>query len=582
MCIVQRPHSEDSTGARPNMTSVFDFDDSINTVYNAKTAGKNLVTAKHEVLTKAGDFLFLAHSDREFALRCQMMEADIESAARRKMATVSDSKFKLVRALHEEWKIRHANCAQCNVADNLKESSVKLAKEEKAKEDYDKDGKLETSAEEHAGAVDRAIKKEKTKKKSSLQEKISSLKTRLASPMELDRTGPNRSVYTVGSRSIGPNEASALVNKYADRRADKPEMQGEAKAGRWAMIVKHDESGTPQTATLGRIGGSQLDGDAETSPLICTGNTHHGIAGGCTHDASDAFGGRHIGIQETTAVQHSGTLMPDVANRQEASVFAPSHRVYILPKEEHDKIENVMNTIATQGINESGITIPPFKREEEGRGKPIETFGRGSESENSGPGINTEMGKSHGVGKVSNFTIWPSDARFGHYENQTSGNRGKGEGTTELLESGPRDRKGSYSSNPNWGKIISGQEGKAGSGRVLPVATMLPDHEASDARKGMSGGLADGSSTPVGVTAKLRPVAWGNESDAPTFKFLQGAGKIKSVGEALRQKLVGFNTDRLQRVGNERIERAKTSPSARPSTKTQVGTEVLNKLLGKE
>ena len=65
MCIVQRPHSEDSTGARPNMTSVFDFDDSINTVYNAKTAGKNLVTAKHEVLTKAGDFLFLAHSDRE-------------------------------------------------------------------------------------------------------------------------------------------------------------------------------------------------------------------------------------------------------------------------------------------------------------------------------------------------------------------------------------------------------------------------------------------------------------------------------------------------------------------------------------
>ena len=162
MCIVQRPHSEDSTGARPNMTSVFDFDDSINTVYNAKTAGKNLVTAKHEVLTKAGDFLFLAHSDREFALRCQMMEADIESAARRKMATVSDSKFKLVRALHEEWKIRHANCAQCNVADNLKESSVKLAEEQKAKEDYDKDGKLETSAEEHAGAVDRAIKKEKT------------------------------------------------------------------------------------------------------------------------------------------------------------------------------------------------------------------------------------------------------------------------------------------------------------------------------------------------------------------------------------------------------------------------------------
>ena len=167
MCIVQRPHSEDSTGARPNMTSVFDFDDSINTVYNAKTAGKNLVTAKHEVLTKAGDFLFLAHSDREFALRCQMMEADIESAARRKMATVSDSKFKLVRALHEEWKIRHANCAQCNVADNLKESSVKLAKEEKAKEDKIKitmHQKLE-KRKDHDDEVKAKAKKE-TKKES--------------------------------------------------------------------------------------------------------------------------------------------------------------------------------------------------------------------------------------------------------------------------------------------------------------------------------------------------------------------------------------------------------------------------------
>ena len=583
MCIVQRPHSEDSTGARPNMTSVFDFDDSINTVYNAKTAGKNLVTAKHEVLTKAGDFLFLAHSDREFALRCQMMEADIESAARRKMATVSDSKFKLVRALHEEWKIRHANCAQCNVADNLKESSVKLAKEEKAKEDYDKDGKLETGAEEHAGAVDRAIKKEKAKKESSLQEKISNLKTRLASPFELDTTGPNRSVYTISSKAIGTKEASALVNKYADRRADKPEMQGEAKAGRWAMIVKHDESGTPQTATLGRIGGSQLDGDAETSPLICTGNTHHGIAGKCTHDASDAFGGRHIGIQETTAVPFAGTLMPDVANRQEGSLFAPSHRVYILPKEEHDKIEDTMNKISSNGVNYNGVVIPPFKREEEGRGKPIETFGRGSESANSGPGVNTEMGRSHSVGKVSNFTIWPSTADFGHYDNQKSEKRKKGEGTSEMLESGPRDRKGAWKTNPNWGKIIPGQEGKAGSGRVLPVATMLPEYNKDDAKKGMSGSLGDGTPAGIGVTPRLRPVAWGNESDAPTFKFLEGAGKIKSVGEALRQKLVGFNTDRLQRVGNERIERAKTSPSAKPSTKTQISSEILNMLSqGKE
>jgi len=97
------------------MSSMFDFDDSLNVAFNAKTAGKNLVTAKHEVLSKTGDFLFLAHSDREFALRCQMVEVDIESAALRKMANVSDSKSKLVRALHEEWKLRHANCA-CKTA----------------------------------------------------------------------------------------------------------------------------------------------------------------------------------------------------------------------------------------------------------------------------------------------------------------------------------------------------------------------------------------------------------------------------------------------------------------------------------
>ena len=98
------------------MTSMFDYDDSINIAYNAKMAGKNLVTAKHEVLGKTGDFLFLAHSDREFALRCQMAEADIESAALRKMANVSDSKAKLVRALHEEWKLRHTSCAMCKTA----------------------------------------------------------------------------------------------------------------------------------------------------------------------------------------------------------------------------------------------------------------------------------------------------------------------------------------------------------------------------------------------------------------------------------------------------------------------------------
>lgn len=427
------------------------------------------------------------------------------------------------------------------------------------------------------------------KKKSSLQDKIAGLKVRLAAPFEVDRTEPNRSVYTVSSPSIGPNEVSGLISKYADRRADRPEMQGETQAGRWAMVVKHDDEGKPVTATLGRIGGSKIGGDAETSPLVCTGNTHHGINGKCEHSPDDAFGGRHIAVQETTAVPYSGTLMPDVANRREGSIFAPSHRVYVLPQEEHDKIEDTMNTIAKGGVSlpERGINIPPFKREEEGRGRLVETFERGRESSQSGHGINTEMGASHGVGKVSNFTIWPSTADFGHFENETGRSRGKGENVKEILENGPRDLKGSEKTNPNYGKLVAGQEGKAGSGRVLPVATMTPEYNNTDEKKGLSGALADGSSAGLGVTTRLRPVAWGNASDSPTFKFLQDTagkamGPVKAVGEALRKRLVDANNERKQRVGVERVQRSQTSTPTRAPSRSQVGTDVLRQLLGGE
>jgi len=95
------------------MTSMFDYDDSVNLAFDAKIAGKNLVTAKHELLTKTGDFLFLAHSERELALRMQMVEEDIERISYRKLSTVSDSKAKLVRAIFDEWTIRHAHCQHC-------------------------------------------------------------------------------------------------------------------------------------------------------------------------------------------------------------------------------------------------------------------------------------------------------------------------------------------------------------------------------------------------------------------------------------------------------------------------------------
>ena len=100
---------------------MFDYDDSINLAFDAKIAGKNLVAAKHELLTKTGDFLFLAHSDRELALRMQMVEEDIEKVAYRKLSSISDSKAKLVRAVFDEWELRHASCEMCKVAASLKD-----------------------------------------------------------------------------------------------------------------------------------------------------------------------------------------------------------------------------------------------------------------------------------------------------------------------------------------------------------------------------------------------------------------------------------------------------------------------------
>jgi len=101
------------------MTSMFDYDDSVNLAYNAKQAGKSLVAAKHELLNRTGEFLFMAHSDREFALRCQMVEQDIEGVAFRRLASMSDSKAKLVHAAYDEWQLRHASCEMCKAAKSV-------------------------------------------------------------------------------------------------------------------------------------------------------------------------------------------------------------------------------------------------------------------------------------------------------------------------------------------------------------------------------------------------------------------------------------------------------------------------------
>ena len=116
MPIVQRCYC---TRIRSNtMTSMFDYDDSVNLAFDAKIAGKKVVAAKHELLTKTGEFFFMAHSERELAQRMQMVEEDIEKVAYHKLSNVSDSKAKLVRAVLDEWQLRHASCQMCKTTAN--------------------------------------------------------------------------------------------------------------------------------------------------------------------------------------------------------------------------------------------------------------------------------------------------------------------------------------------------------------------------------------------------------------------------------------------------------------------------------
>ena len=92
------------------MSSLFDYDDLQEVAFQAKTAGKSLIAAKYDVIKATGDFLFNAHTDGEFAQRCEMIDDNLNKIAYTKLASLSDSKMKLVKALHTEWSLRHAKC----------------------------------------------------------------------------------------------------------------------------------------------------------------------------------------------------------------------------------------------------------------------------------------------------------------------------------------------------------------------------------------------------------------------------------------------------------------------------------------
>ena len=110
-------------------------------VYQAKQAAKDIVNAKYEVTKKVGDFLFLAHSDEEFYQRATAVDQILDSTSTRRLASVSDSKAKLVKALFQEWELKHASCEDCDPANfNLPErvASPVLPQDRKSRKLWDK------------------------------------------------------------------------------------------------------------------------------------------------------------------------------------------------------------------------------------------------------------------------------------------------------------------------------------------------------------------------------------------------------------------------------------------------------------
>ena len=118
-----------------------EYSDDNELVYQAKAAAKDIVNAKYEVTKKIGDFLFLAHSEEEFYQRATTVDQILESTSTRRLASVSDSKAKLVKALFQEWEIKHASCDGCNPVNfNLPErvASPVLPQDRKSRKLWDK------------------------------------------------------------------------------------------------------------------------------------------------------------------------------------------------------------------------------------------------------------------------------------------------------------------------------------------------------------------------------------------------------------------------------------------------------------
>lgn len=87
------------------MTSLFDFEGPELNLARSKTAGKELVAAKHEASRRIGAFLANAQDEEELNERLQHPEVErvLDEVVSSKMPTVTDPRAKLTKTLKEAW-----------------------------------------------------------------------------------------------------------------------------------------------------------------------------------------------------------------------------------------------------------------------------------------------------------------------------------------------------------------------------------------------------------------------------------------------------------------------------------------------
>jgi LysM repeat protein len=226
---------------------------------------------KKEVGTKS-----VKHSIKEWmqAVEAAALNEDEEKsfvcvhAKKGKCEVKAKTSYEAAKKAADKWKMKSTAGIDTHRAD--KPIHVDEAKDKKAKKDYDKDGKIETGAEEHAGSVDNAIKKNMkkkqvkegvnlhkmmTEKQVKVDEMLEELQQEIA---EFKATGEmgdklrdalDLHTYTKGETLIGEGD-NELADKWHDEDMARLGDEGKADAQHMKDLDRsHDES----TADLWRM-----------------------------------------------------------------------------------------------------------------------------------------------------------------------------------------------------------------------------------------------------------------------------------------------------------------------------------------